>query len=100
MPVTEKSSSITSVLHENRVFKPAKEFSKSAHIKSLAEYQKLYRESVKSPEKFWAKQAKNELVWFKPWKKVLEWKAPFAKWFTGGQLNLSYNCLDRYLGTP
>jgi acetyl-CoA synthetase len=101
MPETVKSNnSFTSVLQENRVFKPAKEFSKTAHVKSMAEYQKLYRESVQAPEKFWAKQAKNELVWFRPWKKVLEWKAPFAKWFTGGQLNLSYNCLDRHLGTP
>lgn len=92
-------TSIESVLHETRLFRPAKEFSKRAHVKSLAEYKKLYRESVKSPDKFWAKQAKTELAWFKPWKKVLEWKEPFAKWFVGGQLNVSYNCLDRHLGT-
>ena len=42
----------------------------------MAEYKKLYNESIKSPEKFWAKQAKNELTWFSPWKKVLQWKAP------------------------
>jgi acetyl-CoA synthetase len=99
MPDTATSTSIESVLQEHRVFSPPKEFSKGAHIKSLAEYQKLYKESVRAPEKFWAKQAKNELVWFKPWKKVLQWKEPFAKWFVGGQLNVSYNCLDRHLGT-
>ena len=66
----------------------------------MSQYRKMYRESVKSPDKFWAKQAKEELVWFKPWKKVLQWKAPFAKWFVGGTLNVSYNCLDRHLGTP
>ena len=93
-------SSITSVLQEKRVFKPSKEFSQRAHIKSFAAYRKLYNESIRSPEKFWAKQAKNELVWFKPWKTVLQWKEPFAKWFVGGQLNLSVNCLDRWLGTP
>jgi len=94
------NNNITSVLHENRLFPPSKQFSKQAHIKSLAEYKKLYNASIKSPEKFWAEQAKKELVWFKPWKKVLSWKAPDAKWFVGGELNVSYNCLDRHLGTP
>src|SRR5262245_10919229 len=100
-PATSGSApNITSYLHEERVFHPAKDFSKQAHIKSPAEYRKLYNESIKSPEKFWARQAKNELVWFKPWKKVLEWKEPFAKWFLGGQLNVSVNCLDKWLDTP
>ena len=94
------ADNITSLQHENRVFKPHKEFAARAHIKSLAQYQKLYNESIKSPDKFWARQAKNELVWFKPWKKVLDWKSPFAKWFVGGQLNVSHNCLDKWLGTP
>src|SRR6185436_1819913 len=79
---------------------PPKEFSKRATIKSLTQYRKLYNESIRSPEKFWGRQAKNELIWFKPWKKVLQWKLPFAKWFAGGQLNVSYNCLDRHLDTP
>src|SRR3954470_14467891 len=100
MPVNDKSEGILSVSTEKRVFKPAKSFSERARVRSLAAYQKLYNESIRSPEKFWAKQAKNELVWFKPWKKVLQWKAPFAKWFVGGQLNVSYNCLDRHLNTP
>jgi acetyl-CoA synthetase len=100
MAANDKPTSITSVLHEKRVFKPATEFSKKARISSLAQYQKLYAESVKSPDKFWGKRAKEELVWFKPWTKVLEWKEPFAKWFIGGQINVSYNCLDRHLDTP
>ena len=95
-----QTANITSVLNEARVFKPSKEFSKQAHIKSLADYRKLYRESIRSPEKFWAKQAKTELIWSRPWKTVLQWKEPFAKWFVGGQLNVSVNCLDRWLDTP
>src|SRR3954463_13861404 len=99
MPANDKPVGITSVSTEKRVFKPSKTFSEQARVRSLAEYQKLYNESVRSPEKFWDKQAKNELVWFKPWKKVLDWKEPFAKWFVGGQLNVSHNCLDKWLGT-
>jgi len=100
MPELQTQSRIESVLHEERVFPPPKEFSRAAHLKSLAEYRKLYRESIESPEEFWGRQAKDELVWFKPWTKVLKWEEPFAKWFVRGQLNVSYNCLDRHLGTP
>ena len=91
---------LTSVLNEERVFPPPKSFSARAHIRSMAQYRKLYRESILRPETFWNRQAKAELVWFKPWRKVLQWKLPHAKWFVGGQLNVSYNCLDRHLGTP
>ena len=100
MSENNKPTAITSVLHEKRVFPPKKEFSSRAHIKSLAQYRKLYKESIKSPDRFWAKQAKNELTWFKPWKKVFQWKEPFVRWFVGGQLNVSHNCLDRWLETP
>ena len=87
---------IDSVLNEKRVFPPAKEFSDAAHVKSMAEYEALYREADENPEAFWGRIAKD-LHWFKPWDKVLEWDAPWAKWFGGGQLNISYNCLDRHL---
>lgn len=87
---------ITSVLHEERVFNPSSEFSKGAHIKSMDEYEKLYERAEKDPEGFWAEQA-EELHWFKKWDKVLEWDPPFAKWFVGGEINISYNCLDRHL---
>jgi acetyl-CoA synthetase len=90
-------SNIESVLREARVFPPPKVFSRRAHIPSLAQYRKLYRESIQSPEKFWGRQAKAELVWFKPWTRVLKWDEPYAKWFVGGQLNVSHNCLDRHL---
>jgi len=59
----------------------------------------MHAESLKSPDKFWGKVAK-ELHWFKPFKKVLEWKEPFVKWFVGGQTNMAYNCIDRHLTTP
>src|SRR5665213_189253 len=91
---------ITSMLHEERVFPPPKSFSEKAHIKSFAHYRALYNESVRQPDKFWGRAARRELVWFKPWKKVLQWKLPNAKWFVGGKLNVSHNCLDRHLGTP
>src|ERR1043165_3735791 len=80
---TPLPNNTSSQLQENRVFKPAKEFSAKAHIKSLAHYKRLWNESIKAPERFWGKQAKQELVWFKPFKKVLQWKEPFAKRFIG-----------------
>ncbi len=92
-------SDIESILKERRMFRPSAAFSKQAHVKSDAEYQRLYRDSIRNPEKFWAKQAAAHLDWFKTWKKVLDWKPPFAKWFIGGKLNASYNCLDRHLLT-
>src|SRR5919205_2212204 len=92
------SSSIDSILKETRVFKPAEAFSEHAHIQSLEQYEQLYREAEADPEGFWAKIA-ADLHWFKPWDKVLEWNEPFAKWFIGGQLNISDNCLDRHLST-
>jgi acetyl-CoA synthetase len=93
------SQNIESHLVENRVFKPSKDFAKKARISSLPQYRKLWEESVKKPEKFWAREA-SELLWQKKWTKVLDWKLPFAKWFVGGKLNVSENCLDRHLGTP
>jgi acetyl-CoA synthetase len=99
-PQSAAPTSITSVLHEKRVFPPPAEFSAKAHVKSLREYRRLYKESIDDPETFWGKVAEKELVWFKPWKKVLKWKAPDVKWFVGGKLNLTVNCLDRHLNTP
>ncbi len=87
---------IDSTLRENRVFPPPPEFAAKAYIKSLAEYETLYKQSIEDPEKFWANVA-SDLHWFKPWDKVLEWNLPWAKWFVGGKLNLSFNCLDRHV---
>jgi acetyl-CoA synthetase len=90
------SQDLESTLRENRVFPPPEEFSKHAHIKSLEEYEAIYKKSIEDPEAFWAGVAK-ELHWFKPWDKVLDWNLPSAKWFVGGKMNLSYNCLDRHV---
>ena len=100
MATNDIRTNIESVLQETRVFPPPKAFSRRAHLTSLAQYRKLYRESVASPDKFWGRQAKEELIWFKRWTKVLKWEEPYAKWFIGGQLNVSTNCLDRHLDTP
>src|SRR5450432_4134753 len=90
---------IESHLKETRVFKPPRQFARNAHVGSLEDYRRRYRESIRQPEKFWAREAR-ELTWQKPWKKVLAWKAPFAKWFVGGKLNVAENCLDRHLQGP
>ena len=91
---------LESVLREARRFKPSDAFRRDAHISSEAAYRRLYRESLKTPAKFWARVA-GELHWFKKWNKVVdERKAPFYRWFVGGKTNLSYNCLDRHLETP
>ncbi|HZL35026.1 MAG TPA: acetate--CoA ligase [Tepidisphaeraceae bacterium] len=87
------SSDIESTLQESRVFPPPSEFSKAAHVKSLDEYRRLYRESVDDPAGFWAKQA-DALHWFRKWDTVLEWNSPHANWFVGGKLNAAYNCLE------
>lgn len=96
--MTEPKGNITSVLKEDRVFAPSAAFSQQAHIKSMAEYEQLYHEAETDPDGYWARIA-SELDWFKPWDKVLEWNYPFAKWFVGGEINISYNCLDRHLNT-
>ncbi|HKS74390.1 MAG TPA: acetyl-coenzyme A synthetase N-terminal domain-containing protein, partial [Terriglobales bacterium] len=93
-----QSTSIDSILQEQRKFEPPAEFSRAALVKSFAEYERLYKESVDNPDEFWSGVA-SELHWFKPWEKVLEWNCPWAKWFVGGQINLSYNCLDRHVAT-
>jgi acetyl-CoA synthetase len=86
---------IDSTLRESRLFPPPPEFSAKAHIKSLAEYEALYKRSIEDPEGFWAEAAK-ELHWFKTWDKVMEGNFPSVQWFTGGKLNLSFNCVDRH----
>ncbi len=91
-----KSGQIVNVMKEARLFPPPKEFAAKARIGSLEQYEKLWNEAADDLEGFWGKMA-NELHWFKPYTKVLEWNEPFAKWFVGGQTNVSYNCLDAHL---
>ncbi len=90
---------ITSVSREHRLFRPSAEFKAQANLGSDATYKRLYAESVNSPEAFWERQAREHLIWRKPFRKVLDWKPPHAQWFLGGKLNVSENCLDRHLGT-
>jgi acetyl-CoA synthetase len=90
------SNNIESHLVENRVFSPSSDFSANAHVKSLDEYKKLHAESIADPETFWASMASN-LTWQKKWDTVLQWERPFAKWFDGGKINVSENCLDRHI---
>src|SRR5690242_1966980 len=96
----EFMSTIESVLHENRVFPPNAELVKQANISGMDAYRKLCAEAEKDFEGFWARLAREEVLWHKPFTKVLdESNAPFFKWFEDGQLNASYNSLDRHLKT-
>ena len=92
---TVSETSFDSLLRENRVFPPHAEFAARAHIKTREQYDAMYRRSIEQPEEFWA-DAAREIDWFEPWTKVLEWEQPWAKWFVGGKLNLSHNCVDRH----
>ena len=87
-------------MEEKRVFKPSKELSQQAYIKSMAQYNKIYQKSIEDPAAFWGEMA-EQLDWFKKWDKVLVEDFGNAKheWFVGGKLNVSYNCVDRHLKT-
>jgi acetyl-CoA synthetase len=91
----EELKEIEALLVEERTFDPPREFVQRANVKDP----KVYEEARRDPEGFWASFAR-ELEWFKPWKKVLEWNPPYAKWFVGGKINASYNCLDRHIKGP
>jgi acetyl-CoA synthetase len=91
-------SEIESLMHEHRVFPPSDEFVKGATVSGMDAYLALCQEAEKDYEGFWGRLAKEHLEWKKPFTKVLdESQAPFYKWFEDGQLNVSYNCLDRNL---
>ncbi|MEE9211872.1 MAG: AMP-binding protein, partial [Phycisphaeraceae bacterium] len=92
--MTQAPGTVQSVLQETRKFPPSSSFSSGAHIQSFEQYEQMYAESIKNPDKFWG-EAAGELHWFKKWDRVLEWNLPDAKWFVGGKTNLSYNCIDR-----
>ena len=89
------------LLKEKRHFPPPKEVSDRAYIKSMAEYETMYKRSIEDPEGFWAEIAEQNITWFKKWERVLDYnfEKPYIKWFIGGKLNASYNCLDRHLDT-
>jgi acetyl-CoA synthetase len=94
--MSTSTTNIESSLHEERVFAAPPEFSAQAHIKSMREYEELRAEAERDPDAYWARMA-EELSWFKRWDTVLKWEPPHAEWFGGGELNISYNCLDRHL---
>ena len=83
-----------------QVFSPRPEFSARAVVNSMQQYEALWQRAKDDPDGFWGELASEELHWFKPFDKVLDWKEPNAKWFVGGKMNVSYNCLDRHLTTP
>jgi len=96
----EKATSDTSMMAEGKAINPPPELSQQAYIKSMAEYQEIYQQSIADPEAFWGKMA-EQLDWFKKWDKVSvdDFKEGKHEWFVGGKLNVSYNCLDRHLNT-
>src|SRR5688500_20297996 len=83
---------ISDLLQEDRSFPPSSAFRDQANVRD----DEVYARAERDPEKFWADFA-SELVWSTPWKTVLEWKPPHAKWFVGGTLNDSVNCVDRHI---
>ena len=91
---------LSSMMREKRVFYPPEELSRKAYIKSLEEYKEIYQRSLDDPEAFWG-EAAQQLDWYKKWDKVLieDFAEGKHKWFVGGKLNVSYNCLDRNLKT-
>jgi len=96
---SQPSGQIDNVLKESRLFPPPEPFAAVARIASMDGYRRLWSEAWSDPEEFWGKLA-DQLHWFRPYQKVLQWDEPLAQWFVGGQTNVCYNCLDAHLDTP
>jgi acetyl-CoA synthetase len=100
-----QDKAISSLMTETRTFPPPARIKKTAYVSSVAQYKKMWEQSIRDPDKFWLEQAKS-LTWFKQPKESLRYTWDVANrkiehtWFADGQLNVSYNCLDRHLGTP
>src|ERR1044072_1969342 len=97
--MSSATTNIESVLHNERVFPPPAEFAERARVKSMDELEALRAEARDAPEEFWGRMADSELHWFRKWETVLKWEPPHAEGVGGGQINISYNCLDRHLQT-
>ncbi|XOF32899.1 MAG: acetate--CoA ligase [Candidatus Electrothrix sp. YB6] len=99
--MAENEDKIVSLLKEGATFPPPEQGRDRAFIKSMDEYKAAYKRSMEDPEGFWAERAEELVTWDKKWDKVLEWdfNTPEIKWFDGGKLNISANCLDRHLTT-
>jgi acetyl-CoA synthetase len=91
--MAQREQALEALLKEERRFPPDESFQDRANAGDAG----LYDRAAADPEAFWAEWA-HKLEWFEPWRQVLDWQAPYAKWFVGGKLNASYNCLDRHLG--
>jgi acetyl-CoA synthetase len=89
------SPEIDALLQEDRAFPPPESFRTQANVRDA----RIYEQAARDPEGFWENFAR-ELEWSEPWSRVLEWKPPHAKWFVGGKINASVNCLDRHLTSP
>ena len=95
------SASIETNLIETRIFQPPQDFMRQATIAGMAQYRALCDEAEQDYEGFWARRAREQVLWHKPFTRTLDaGNAPFFKWFDDGELNVSFNCLDRHLGTP
>jgi acetyl-CoA synthetase len=93
--MSARDQAIEALLEEHREFPPPEEFAKQANVRDPS----VYRTADSDFEKFWEGFAR-ELLWYKPWKRVLDWNPPKAEWFVGGKLNASVNCLDRHVASP
>lgn len=93
-----ENANIKSVLNETRIFAPPATFQAQANIGSQEEYDRLWNQAKDKPAEFWGEMAEN-LDWFQKWDTVMDGEMPNTKWFTGGKINVSYNCLDRHLET-
>ncbi|MCK5346847.1 MAG: acetyl-coenzyme A synthetase, partial [Candidatus Heimdallarchaeota archaeon] len=98
--MAEEEKTISSMMDEKRVFPPPKGFSEKALIKSAEEFDRISKSAQDDFEAFWAEKA-EQLHWFKKWDKIYQFDAEKIdiKWFEGGKINASYNCLDRWIGT-
>jgi len=88
------SAAVQSSLSESRKFPPSADFARQANVRSMDEYDAVYKKSIEQPEAFWESIAKR-LHWFEPWDKTVDWNAPDARWFVGGKTNACFNCVDR-----
>lgn len=89
----EGQGAIEALLKEERKYEPSEEFRSKAYIKDDS----IYKEANEDFEKFWANQSRELITWFEDFNQILKWDPPFAQWFVGGKLNVSYNCLDRHV---
>ena len=99
MLMSDPSNQLDTKEMHSPVFNPAAPFAAASHLGSMSAYKEKYERSIKDPEGFFGEEAAKTLFWRKKWDNVLEWNPPDAKWFVGGKLNASENCLDRHLGS-